>query len=291
MPILKGFLKLFFIVILGFSYSSCELINPDEAIPSYIYIDQIDLETTYSTEGSNTHKITDAWVYINGNSIGTFELPATIPVIQEGTHDLKIRAGIMENGIAATRKTYPFYNSFTVSHTFNPENEDTINPTLNYLTNFQTAWKDDFEDAGISLELTSSSKLSQIDRVSNDSVFDNGKFAASFILSDSISSFECINNQELELPRGNMPVYLEMDYKNDHIFYVGIRVYYNGVETQKLKLALNESESWNKVYINFAPEIGLSKDGSTYKIVFSGELTDSTDNANILIDNLKLLHN
>ncbi|PCH69528.1 MAG: hypothetical protein COC01_01355 [Bacteroidetes bacterium] len=291
MPASKGLLKLFSIVFICFALSSCELINPDEAIPSYIHIDQIDLETTFSTEGSNTHKITDAWIYINNNPIGTFELPATIPIIQEGTHDLTIRAGIMENGIAATRKTYPFYDSYEVSHTFSPENIDTISLTINYLTNFQTAWKDDFEDAGISLELTSSSKLLQIDRVNNDSVFDNGKYAASFTLADSISSFECINNQELELPRGNMPVYLEMDYKNDHIFYVGIRAYYNGVETQKLKLALNETDSWNKVYINFAPEIGLSQDGSTYKIVFYGALTDSTETANILVDNLKLLHN
>ena len=57
--------------------SSCELYNPAEPTPAYIHIDKFILNTAYLTEGSNSHKITDAWVYIDDQLLGCFELPAT----------------------------------------------------------------------------------------------------------------------------------------------------------------------------------------------------------------------
>jgi len=53
------------------------LINPAEPIPSYIHIDKIDLTTDYSSQGTSSNKITDAWIYVDNELIGAFEMPVT----------------------------------------------------------------------------------------------------------------------------------------------------------------------------------------------------------------------
>jgi len=92
--------------------SACNIINPAEPVPSYVHIEKINLSTTYSPEGSNSSKIADAWVYMDGSLLGCFELPVTFPVIGTGTHSFTIKPGIKVNGIAATRAPYPFFNSY-----------------------------------------------------------------------------------------------------------------------------------------------------------------------------------
>ena len=65
-------------------------------IPSYIEINSI-IHTADSMEGAPHHNITDVWVYVDDNSIGTYELPAKFPILYEGNHEIKIRAGIDES--------------------------------------------------------------------------------------------------------------------------------------------------------------------------------------------------
>ncbi|MES2398217.1 MAG: hypothetical protein V4549_19535, partial [Bacteroidota bacterium] len=103
---------LFLSIFIVTTFISCELYNPAEPIPAYIRIDKIDL-ATIPGQGTDSHKITDAWVYIDEQLIGCFELPATFPVLYEGSHQVKIAPGIKVNGIAATRSPYPFFNPNT----------------------------------------------------------------------------------------------------------------------------------------------------------------------------------
>src|SRR5687768_8161045 len=82
--------------------SSCEVINPSEDIPSYIRIDSISVidTTTNNPVFKGSQRVTDAWIFIDGILHGVYELPATFPVLEEGTHKLTIYGGIQVNGIA-----------------------------------------------------------------------------------------------------------------------------------------------------------------------------------------------
>ena len=74
------------------SFSGCEIINPKEDTPSYLKINSIPLNTRKSaseTYGSNSNNIVDAWVFANGKLIGSFELPATIPILAEGNVEIR----------------------------------------------------------------------------------------------------------------------------------------------------------------------------------------------------------
>ena len=90
-------------------FTSCDKFKGDQTIPAYLTIDSIYLTTSLSMQGSASAKITDAWVYVDEVQIGAFQLPARIPVLERGMHEVQILPGIKQNGIAATRAAYPFY--------------------------------------------------------------------------------------------------------------------------------------------------------------------------------------
>ena len=59
----SGLLSALLVVL--FQFSGCEVINPDEEIPSYLYIPKITLNTDYPSQGSNSNGIADGWVYVD----------------------------------------------------------------------------------------------------------------------------------------------------------------------------------------------------------------------------------
>ena len=73
-----------------FSLSSCKD-KSDDLIPAYIHIDSISFSNTTGLALTNSHAITDAWVYINDNLVGAFELPVTFPVLYENLNSVRIK--------------------------------------------------------------------------------------------------------------------------------------------------------------------------------------------------------
>jgi len=107
--------------------TSCQKEDTDD-IPTYLKINNVALN-----EGSTTSNITDAWVYVNDQLQGVYELPAKFPVLEEEIQNVRIKAGIKVNGIASGRIAYPFYSSYYEDITFTPNETKTINPTVSYL--------------------------------------------------------------------------------------------------------------------------------------------------------------
>jgi hypothetical protein len=63
--------------------SSCQKEDTVD-IPTYLKIDNIVLD-----EGNTTSIITDAWVYVNDQLQGVYELPAKFPVLEEDIQTVK----------------------------------------------------------------------------------------------------------------------------------------------------------------------------------------------------------
>ncbi|HRC92920.1 MAG TPA: hypothetical protein PLQ16_12225, partial [Bacteroidia bacterium] len=57
--------QLFTVIAFASLMQACNLINPAEPTPAYIQIDTINLTTNLTTQGSASHKIVDAWVYVD----------------------------------------------------------------------------------------------------------------------------------------------------------------------------------------------------------------------------------
>jgi hypothetical protein len=280
-------LSLIFFVLVGISFSSCSKDQLAAQIPAYIVIDHFSLTTNYLTQGSESENITDAWVYINDDLIGVYTLPAEIPVLAEGSRDLKIYAGVKENGIGSTRVRYLLYTFYNEDVTFVSGETLTINPEITYNSSAQFAWLEDFENA--SLPFTYDANSDTIINKSTSNIFE-GAFSGKVSLTSSMNFFEMYTPNFNTLPTNGLPVTLEFDYKTNETMLVGIYA-----DTEQLSLVfINPTDDWNKIYINLTTIIGSRPNASNYKVYFgifnSLTLPFLTSSPELYFDNMKIVH-
>ncbi|MEI6764914.1 MAG: hypothetical protein WCM76_04685 [Bacteroidota bacterium] len=282
------YIKYFFPLLLLLFLTSCDVINPDEPIPAYIQIDKIDVSTNPVSEGSASSKITDAWVYVDGNLIGIFELPAKFPVLKEGEHDLIIKPGIKVNGISNTRAYYPFYKQYEATVTFVKGEVMSIHPVVTYYPDMVN-WVEDFEGGGQTIETTSTDDTAMIKCSDPTQVFE-GSYSGMVHLTASKPHFFGITMDEYVLPATGAPVFLEMNYKTNCKIYVGMYAYYQGNTTRIETIRLNEMPEWNKIYINLTETLQQQPNASGWKVYLDMYRPDSIDSPVAYFDNLKLVY-
>lgn len=290
--------KLFCITACIFIFSSCNIINPEEPIPSYIEINSIHVKTNGTgSEGSITYQISDAWVFLDNNNRGVWELPAKIPLLGEGSHNLKILAGIKTDGIEELRTAYPFWDFYTNDTSFNltPTQVLTVNPVVEYYTSTNFVWVEDFEGAGISLDSTGTSTTSIAVTHESDNVR-SGKGSGQVVLDETNTFFKSINKEVFSLPTGAKPVYLELDYKTTIDFSVFVVSHNPLALTEstiigiKPRLDENGNSIWNKIYIELTPEISSNFEASGYQIGIATSLPSDQTYGTLILDNIKLIH-
>lgn len=287
----------FFSVIILLVFGGCEIYNPKEPIPSYIRINSVSL-TTQSGEGSNSHKITDVWVYVDEELIGCFEMPTRFPVLKSGRHRLKVRAGIKVNGISASRAPYPFYNYYEKDIDLVEGQVININPTFEYLSGVQFSFIEDFEGTGHIFypRPAGTDTVLKITTIPSQ-VYQGAGSGITGLDAGSIKFFEALSDptNKYTLPAAGAPVFLEMNYKTDYPFTVGVYAYNvssGGTITnvQQLKaIDINRSENWNKIYVYLSPIISAS--GANKFCVFIGcANTTLQSSITLQLDNIKLVH-
>jgi len=276
------------------SLYSCDKFDGEQTIPSYIQIEKIKLvDNPNLIEGSLSHKITDAWVYVDDELIGAFELPAKFPVLKNGKHKITILPGIKMNGISGTRISYPFYNAIEIyNFNFFPDSIvkiDTNLLTTSYLNNTKFAWKEDFEDGGVSLQKRSNSDTGIYKTNLSHFTFE-GAYSGLVYLSPTQNFFEIETIENFVLPKNGSPVFLEMNYKNNNIFMVGFMAYYSNSIKQVATITLYPTTEWKKIYINLTPDLANEYNASSFKIFYGHFKQPTVSEALILFDNIKLVH-
>lgn len=287
---------LFFIFFFGLalSLSSCYKFEGDQTIPAYIRIDTVVFNTDYITQGSNTHNITDAWVYVDDQLIGVYELPATFPVLVSGPHNLEIRPGIKLNGIGATRAPYPFYRPFILDDfEFIPDSVRKVNPVTSYYDNLTFAWMEDFDGSGLSLEKISSSDTVMVKTspANNPEAWLSAYSAFSGVahLDTAHKVFQAASFMSYVLPGLGKPVLLELDYKCSQEFTVGLIAKLPSNNLVLPLVVVNPSDEWNKIYINLGPNVSEYTNAEYFKVYFDAALSGA-DAASIYFDNIKLIY-
>ncbi len=286
---MKGFR--IFTLFLIFTISSCDIINPEEEIPSYIEI--LPFDYTVGSDGSSSQKITDAWIYVNGEYLGAFDLPKTIPVLAIGDHDVIIDPGIKENGIKATPIIYPFYERFNGS----------INLVPGEVTSIQPATKYDEDRISILLNegFNNSSNVNTFgENVEHTDVDVMEGARSGLILLDK----ETMPNVGLKstgltvFPSQGDIAFLEMDYKSEVPIFIGIIGFdaFGNQTLSDLTYGTNPRTDWNKVYFNFTDAFSTLRQNNTvtYQIRISAQILIENgeftmENAEIRLDNIKLI--
>ncbi len=274
------------------AFTGCDIINPAEPTPTYIKVDSVSVSTDYSVQGTASNEIKDIWVSMDGQFIGVYQLPALFPVIGDaGTHSFLFAPGIYDNGIVNTRIIYRLMKGFTTD--IELKNGEIVQPsTTPVITYFPqilfsapNGWQEDFEDATISLVPTTGDTLVQ-------DVTDafEGTYSGKITMSASNPSFRLEMFEGVVLPTTSVS-YLEMNYKCDYPFFVGLIGKKSGGNEERQIIVVNSTKNtWNKIYISLGNAVRSLDPSQNYKIYISSSLSDASS-ATFHFDNFKVIHN
>ncbi|MBL0256146.1 MAG: hypothetical protein IPQ03_00975 [Bacteroidetes bacterium] len=270
-----------------FCILSCNVINPGEPVPAYFHLDSMNLNTDYLTQGSSSSKIVDVWVSIDNKYLGTYGLPVTFPALAEGNYKISFRAGVQVNGMTDNRAAYPPFATFDTTLNTIPGSTLVLNPTVSYKSGTVFKQIEDFDDGSLSLVSTSSNlAILNITPTSDPNAFEtNSGFV---VLDDNHAVFEVASADTFSLPI-SVPVYLELNYKADCEFTVG--VFISGASVlQSPLLNIRPSSTWKKIYVNISELGGVTSGNVFYKIYLKSTKSSSVSTATLYFDNLKVLY-
>lgn len=286
--------------------SSCKKFEGPQTVPSYIRIDSLGLSCDYYTYGANTHAFIDAWVYVDDNVLGCFELPAVIPVLKEGPHKIAVYPGIARDGIKDLRAPYPFiapaeYASVNLVR----DSIITLSPVFDYYPNgdnLHVRWMEDFDSGSISIQPTSQSDTNII-RVSgplawHDPEGVHSTYSGKVVLTSDSMQFCIATHEEFtDLPTKGSACLLEMDYKCSDSCAVGLFFSQNYTVNQLQILRLRptgasgvEPDRWNKIYVNLGPYLVDYEDADYFKLYLSSWYNRNDGPQYFYYDNLKIIY-
>lgn len=300
-PMIKSYLPvacICFVLFLG--TAGCEIINPEEDVPAFIRIDAMEVRSDFMNQtGTLDHNITDAWVFVDDNLLGTFELPAIIPSLQVGDVKVTVFAGIKDNGIAASRAIYPFYERYDIQTRLVRDSIVTLNPVVKHVSpdDVTYLWLEEFEDLAISLDSIVGNEV-VLQRIEEEGEPNDylGNFSLGMEI-DETHQVMAIGSEAFELPRTGQEIYLEMNYKTAIRLEMGMQFYgeANGLIDQvfiNLLPTVDENGElvWNKIYLELTELANLDPEAEVQRIVFGANEEVTGNTGMIFLDNIKLIH-
>lgn len=281
-------------IVLSFSFillllQGCDLINPKEKEPAYLYIPSLTFQANTS-QGTSSASITEVWVYSNDQSLGVFDLPAKVPILDKGTAEIRIFAGIKSNGISNSRIRYPFYSPFDTTLTISAFQIDTIIPDFSYYN--QVVINEKGFESGNFLSQTGANNGTFSTTNNNLQVFEGARSGWGH-LDAGASLLYFKDDDNLNYTSGNN-VFLEMNYSSNNTFSVGFITTTGGITAKNMALIINPSSSgdglspvWKKIYIDFGYLLMQNPNAQFHEWYIESVPNNSSVPVNIFLDNLK----
>ena len=274
-----------------------------EPTPAYLTIEPFELlSTDPGVHGSVSQKITHADMFMFDSTenrsiqLGTFELPATIPVLNTGNFSLNVDAVIKANGNSYYLQPYPFYKRFSTPITLAPNADETVSPKTSYRDEAVFEFVEDFEHNGLLFSQDRDNDDSTAVTRTNQDVFE-GEFSGLVKLDTAhpVIVAQTTDLYDIEYSSAGK-VFMELNYKTDVPLEFGVvSVEDNGTEGDiNFEFVVLAKPEWNKIYFDLTEIISTSP-SNRFAIIFragipvqDGKYTLET--AEILLDNVKLVH-
>ena len=273
------YLLLFCNLFFFFSCNKDKLKAPES---SFLVVDPVNLITTPS-QGTNSHKITDIWYYVDGQFKGIFPVGSVMPIVSSGSADITLFAGIKNNGISATRAPYALYNSVTVKQNVEPGKTYTVSPNFEYNTGAFFYYCDNFETMGSYFSRAGDSFY--VYTADPSKTFGGTGQSVYMSMNDAKPTAEMLQTTPYFLPSGGATIYLELNYKCNQPFTVGV---IGGGTERRTALTVNKSEDWNKIYISLTNVVSTQPTYSSYQVFIHAD--KHVASPAIYIDNVKLIY-
>jgi hypothetical protein len=283
-------LKYYYLLLSILVFGGCSLTDNDQPIPSYLIINDVSVFTTQN-QGAPTHKISDVWVYADNQLVGVFEVPTRIPLLVNGDTTLfKIFPGIRNNGEKSRSFIYHLLDAHDFELALAPGEEVEKSFVFTYSEDVIFDFIEGFEsdDHLFTLNLDNNDETNI---VSTDESSASGLRSGKISLDDTNNEIAVASIFKYQRAQNaGIDSYLEMDYKCDMPFFVGVIYVQEGQEVTQPLLVVNPKEDWNKIYIDFT-QVLTSPVLETYRIYFTTDVEPlSQTNGEVFLDNLKFVH-
>lgn len=286
-----------FLTLAAFAFSSCEIINPEEEIPSYIRVDEAFIDILTPTQGTAVHSVSDCWLFVNGKSIGTFEIPFEVPVLASGKVKVEIEPGIMTSGQNASRSVYSMLTNYQVDTILTAGQTNVFAPHYQYRSGVEFVFVESFDEVGCKFETSDSSDYLFTLAAGQDG--EGNAMRISIPHDDYTGIFECVTSDIYKLSKTGKN-FIEVNYKSNDYFNFGMFAVVNELTSSQgvrgtFFTFYPTNGKWKTVYIdlNYAI-INSSATDEEFQPFFTmlrqESLSPKDEDTEILIDNIKLLH-
>lgn len=287
----KIVLNIFLATAILFSFA-CNKSKLKAPAPFYLNVSSVNVNTL-AGQGSSSQKITEIWVYENGQYKGAYPIGKNTPITSQPAR-IKLFAGIKKDGLSAVRIIYPFYAPVEID-TNVEVNKIVYRPlTFQYKTGIYFKWLEDFENFGgiggitIVKGVASDTGVIILDKGNNPSadVFEGNK--CMMIAVDNNRPYAYLTSANTYTLSYDA-TWLEINYKCNQTFEIGL---YSGVLTKSVINLVSTSGEWNKIYVDLTPYISLlggtptnNSIGLYFKVIKASDVTQGE----VLIDNIKII--
>ncbi len=272
--------------------AACIKNNPN---PSWIQVNPVVLVSNPNlsgAEGQLTQDFRDVWLYVDDQLIGCFQTPFKIPILKEGSMNVKIYPAVRNNGIAGSKMIYPLVNFYELNTVFTPNQTTVINPQTSYVDNVNF-WIEDFEDASIKIQDDPNTSVAALFTTSENALPLNGFNYGKVLLNASDSVWVANTTEQLYIAK-NRPCFLEVDYYNTNSFVQGFLAVSSLGNVYQDNAGFNQqgpsSVKWKKMYIELTELIGNSSNGSNFIQTFKANLDTNRTESFVCIDNIKIIY-
>lgn len=269
--------------------AACNIINPDEDIPTYFKVEAFQYKDSSNAIEPSLPKVDVVYAYFNGNSIGTFDLPATIPVLMGGKAGrLQLIPGITLNGIKSTVSTYPFYYSFNAEVAPSEGNIIDLSLSTGYRSNISTDNQVFFEGFEVSNQFLNNNSDTGI-VTTTDPTYVHTNYKAGLIWLTKDKPF-CNIISTSSFAKTTSTCFLEFNYKCSNEFQVGVVLQgSNGDLTPFYLVGFKPTNTWQKVYIPLNEVMNYSSDTRRLFLLLKSELAKASNEGFVAIDNIKVI--
>jgi hypothetical protein len=276
-------------------------------IPAYIYVEKVIITTKLNEEGTASAKIPNIYVSVNGTEIGTYQLPALIPVIASGKTNLTIMPGIKLNGLSAQRPPYPVFKPYTINLTLTKEKIDTLIPSFTYQNNVQFLLMEDFESAG--LKFSPDSGSAPLEKTQDTFLLfrhanEVNRFSGIITLpyADTLPFFEIKTTSPLYFTYpGDFYYFVEINYCFSQNVEIGLYCHSADQTPRQVPIVIVKGQEnlqwekeppWEKIYVNLTDEISAaySQTQMTHFDIYMKSSVPVGKTARYLFDNIKIVY-
>ncbi len=233
----------------------------------------------------------DAWVYPAGRFLAVAEPGGRLPIVPAQTTPILIAGGVRENGLAVSRKVYPFWQFDTLSEPLAPEGEFVYTPLYRYFPDTMLRYflRESFESPQLSLTLVNAG---QPDAAPLRRTIESPRrgFWAGEVVLGPYADFRAESTLPFEFPQSE--VWAELSLRGDRNLGVGLTIENRATGAlidRRIYLVLRPADTaWTTFFVNLTP--WMAGQGTLFRYrLYLTSAGDTVGTHKIYLDDVRIL--